>query len=160
MKTMKRIVAGLLVVGMMLTVVGCGGGGEEKTVTLRADMTAEMGMPSTDTMTLTAKGDTIQQLKEVMEIDMSELDSETQDTIAVTMDATILAAAEGIDGVTCNSKTTNSVYSVEFTIDCTNSDAVKAAVEAGLLELEGFTDKLSLKATQSALEASGYKVVE
>lgn len=159
MKTMKRIVAGLLVVGMMLAVVGCGG--EEKTVTLRADMSAEMGLPTTDTMILTAKGDTIQTLKEVMEIDMSELESEQQDALAALMDATILATAEGIEGVTCTSKTTNSVYSVEFTIDCTNSAAIKAASEAGLIEIEeGFIDKLSLKRTQSGLAASGYKVVE
>lgn len=159
MKTMKRIVAGLLVVGMMLAVVGCGS--EEKTVTMRADMSAEIGLPATDTMILTAKGDIIQTLKEVMEIDMSELDSAQQDAIVALMDASILAAAEGIDGVTCTSKTTNSVYSIEFTIDCTDSATVKAASNAGLLEIEeGFIDKLSLKKTQSGLEASGYKVVE
>lgn len=159
MKTLKRIVAGLLVVGMMLAVVGCGG--EEKTVTMRADMSAEMGLPTTDTMILTAKGDTIQTLKEVMEIDMSELESEQQDAIVALMDASIVAVAAGIDGVTCTSKTTNSVYSVEFTIDCTNSATVKAASEAGLLEIEeGFIDKLSLKRTQDGLAASGYKVVE
>ena len=159
MKTMKRIVAGLLVVGMMLAVVGCGG--EEKTVTLRADMSADMGVPATDTMILTAKGDTIEQLKEIMEIDMSSLDADQQDAVIAIMDATILAAAEGINGITCTSKTTNSIYSVEFTIDCTNSAAVKAASDAGLLEIEeGFIDKLSLKKTQDGLAASGYTVVE
>lgn len=159
MKTMKRIVAGLLVVGMMLAVVGCGG--EEKTVTLRADMSADMGVPATDTMILTAKGDTIEQLKEIMEIDMSSLDADQQDAVIAIMDATILAAAEGINGITCTSKTTNSIYSVEFTIDCTNSAAVKAASDAGLLEIEeGFVDKLSLKKTQDGLAASGYTVVE
>ena len=159
MKTMKRIVAGLLVVGMMLAVVGCGG--EEKTVTLRADMSADMGVPATDTMILTAKGDTIEQLKEIMEIDMSSLDADQQEAVIAIMDATILAAAEGINGITCTSKTTNSIYSVEFTIDCTNSAAVKAASDAGLLEIEeGFIDKLSLKKTQDGLAASGYTVVE
>lgn len=159
MKTMKRIVAGLLVIGMMLAVVGCGG--EEKTVTLRADMTADMGMPATDTMILTAKGDTIQVLKEVMEIDMSDLDSEQQDAIIAIMDATIVAAAEGINGVTCTSTTTNSVYSIELTVDCTNSAAIKAAEEAGLLEMEEEgVETLSLKKTQDNLTASGYTVVE
>lgn len=159
MKTMKRIAAGLLAIGMMLAVVGCGG--EEKTVTMRADMTAEMGIPSTDTMIITAKGDTIEKLKEVMEIDMSSLDASQQDAFAALMDDTILTAAEGIDGITCKSSTNNSVYSVEFTIDCTNSAAVKAAAEAGLLEIEdGFIDKLSLKKTQDGLKASGYTEVE
>lgn len=160
MKTMKRIVAGLLVVGMMLALVGCGSS-EEKTVTLRTDMSADVGLPSTDTMILTAKGDTIQQMKEITEIDMTGFDEDYQQAIADLMDAEVVSVAEGIDGVTCTSKITNSVYTIELTIDCTNGTTVKAAAEAGIIEIEdGLIDKLSLKRTQSGLEASGYTVVE
>ena len=158
MKTMKRILAGLLVVGMMLAVAGCGG--EEKTVTLSLDMSAEMGLPTTDTMILTAKGDIIQQLKEITEVDLVDIDDEMKDLFIEVLDEQ-LAVAQGIDGVTCSSKMNGSVYTIEFTVDCTNSAAVKAASEAGLLEIEeGFVDKLSLKRTQDGLKASGYTVVE
>ena len=158
MKTMKRIVAGLLVVGMMLAVVGCGG--EEKTVTLSVDMSAEIGLPATDTMILTAKGDTIQQLKEITEIDLADVDDDLKDLFIETLDEQ-LAVGQDINGVTCSSKMNGSVYTIEFTVDCTNSAAVKAASDAGLLEIEeGFIDKLSLKRTQDGLAASGYKVVE
>lgn len=158
MKTMKHIVTGLLIVGMMLAVVGCGG--EEKTVTLSLDMSAEMGLPTTDTMILTAKGDTIQQLKEITEVDLADIDDDLKDLFIEVLDEQ-LAAAQDINGVTCSSKMNGTVYTIEFIVDCTNSAAVKAASEAGLLEIEeGFIDKLSLKRTQDGLTASGYKVVE
>ena len=161
MKRMKRILAGLLVAGMMLALVGCGGGGEEKTVTLRADMTEDMGLPTTDTMILTAKGDTIQTLKEIMEIDFADIDEELIDAFIEILDETFVSVAQDIDGITCSSKMSGSVYTLELIVDCTNSATVKAASQNGLLEIEeGLIDKLSLKATQDGLVASGYVVVE
>ena len=160
MKRMKRILAGLLVAGMMLALVGCGGGGEEKTVTLRADMTADMGVPATDTMILTAKGDLIQTLKEVMEIDLADIDEDLRDVFIDALEEAIVSVAQGIDGITCSSNLSGSVYTIEVTFDCTKSATVKAASETGLLQIEGDTDKLSLKATQDGLTASGYVVVE
>ena len=150
-----------MVAGMMLALVGCEGGGEEKTVTLRADITADMGVPSTDTMILTAKGDVIQTLKEVMEIDLADIDEDLRDVFIDALDESIVSVAQGIDGITCSSNVSGSVYTVELTFDCTKSATLKVASEAGLLEIEeGLTSELSLKNTQSALEASGYEVVE
>lgn len=160
MKRMKRILAGLLVACMMLAVVGCGDGGEEKTVTLSTDMSAEMGVPATDTMILTAKGDTIQQLKEVAEFDLADYDDETRDSFIAVMDIAYESIAEDIDGVTFSSKTSGAVYTIEITVDCTNSNTIKAAAEQDLIQIEGNASMLSLKATQSGLEASGYAVVE
>ena len=164
MKRMKRILAGLLAVGMMLAVVGCGDGGEEKTVTLRADVSDQTGIPTTDTMILTAKGDSLQQFREVMEIDLSDYDEDDRAVFAETYDSIFAATvqeANAVDGITASTKFAGTVYSFEFTVDCTNSSATEAAVDLGLITMDkGLISKLSLKATQSGLEASGYKVVE
>ena len=157
MKTMKRIVAGLLVLAMMLTAVGCGA---EQTVTLSADLSQQAGMGMTDTMTLTAKGDTLQQLKEVMVIDLSDYDDDTKDLLISTLNESYVVPAEGIDGVTCKDTTTDSSYTIELTIDCTNSDAVKSAADAGIIAIDGNAGRLSFKTTQEGLESSGYTVVE
>ena len=161
MKRMKRILASLLVAGMMLALVGCGGGGEEKTVTLRADMTADMGLPTTDTMILTAKGDTIQTLKEVMEMDFEDIDEDLRDLLIEALEESIISPAQEINGVTCSSNLSGSVYTLELTIDCSSSATLNAVKEANLLEIEeGLLNKLSLKATQDGLKASGYVEVE
>lgn len=156
MKTMKRIVVAVLAIMMMLSLAACGA---EKTVVLRGDMSAQMGVPSTDTWTLTAKGDTIQTMNEVVEIDLSSYDEATQNLMVSSLDSMILEPAKGIDGVTCTSKVNNGVYTVEMTIDCTG-DAVKKAADAGLISVDGNADRLSLKQTQSSLTSQGFVVVE
>lgn len=156
MKTMKRIVASLLVVGMMLTFAACGA---EQTVTLQADL-SEGGMSLTDTMVLKAQGDTVQELKEIMVLDISDYDNETKDYLIEVLNSSYVVPAQDIDGVTCTDNTTDSTYTIELTVDCTNSDAIKNAVAAGLLTIDGSAGRISLKATQSGLEAGGYTVVE
>lgn len=157
MKTMKRIVVALLVVGMMLTAVACGA---EQTVTMRADL-SESGMAMTDTMVLNAKGDTVQELKEIMVLDLSTYDDETKDYLISFLNASYVVPAQAINGVTCTDSTTDSSYTIELTIDCTNSDAIKEAANADILDVSDTNaGRISLKATQSGLEAAGYKVVE
>lgn len=158
MRTMKQTVAILLVIVMALSLAACGG--SESTVMLRGDMTNEMGgIPTTDTWTLTAKGDIIQSIKEVFELDLSEYDDETRDMLVSSFDSLILEPAKGIEGVTCTGRMDGTTYIVEITVDCTG-DAVKEAAEVGILEVDGSTDAISLKQTQSSLEGQGYEVVE
>lgn len=156
MKSMKRIVVALLGIMMLLSLAACGA---EKTVTLRGDMSSQMGVPATDTWTLTAKGDTIQTMNEVVEIDLSSFDEETQNLMVTQLDSLILEPAKGIDGVTCSSRMNGGTYTVEMTIDCTG-DAVKKAADAGLVTVDGNADKISLKQTQSSLTSQGFVVVE
>ena len=157
MKTMKRILVALLIVGMMLTAVACGA---EQTVTLQADL-SESGMSMTDTMVLNAKGDTVQELKEIMVLDISTYDEETKDYLISLLNESYVVPAHAINGVTCTDSTTDSSYTIELTVDCTNSSAIKEAAAAGILDVSDTSaGRISLKATQSGLEANGYTVVE
>ena len=158
MKNMRQISALFLAVVMALSLAACGGA--EKTVVLRGDVTDDMGgIPTTDTWTLTAKGDVVQTMKEVFELDLSEYDDETRDYFTSMLDSLILEPAEGIEGVECTSNMTGTTYLVELTVDCTGS-AVKEAAEAGILTVDGNADIISLKQTQASLEQQGYEVVE
>lgn len=159
MKTMKQISTLFAAIVMALSLAACGGGAE-KTVVLRGDVTDDMGgIPTTDTWTLTAKGDIVQTLKEVFELDLSEYDDETREYFTSLLDSLILEPAKDIEGVTATSRMTGTTYVVEMTIDCTGN-AVKEAVAADLLEVDGNADFISLKQTQASLEQQGYEVVE
>lgn len=157
MKTMKQIAAAFLAAVMVLSLAACSAA--ESTVVLRGDVSDEMGLPTTDTWTLTAKGDIVQNLKEVFEVDLSEYDDETRDYFIELVGSILMDAAEGIDGVTCTDRTEGTTYIIELTINCTG-DTVKKAVEAGILEVDGNASAISLKETRSSLESQGYKVVE
>lgn len=159
MKTMKQISAFFLAIVMALSLAACGGA--EKTVVLTKDMTADMGgIPTTDTFTLTAKGDVITTLKEVYELDFSDTDDALAEYYISMFDLLILEPAKGIDGLTCTSRTSDKVYTIEMTVNF-SGDTVKEAVEAGILGIEGDSgNKYSLKKTQASFEQQGYKVVE
>ena len=159
MKTVRQISAFFLAIVMALSLAACGA--SETTVVLRGDLTKEMdGIPSTDTWTLTAKGDVIQTMKEVVEYDLSDYDDETRALFTSTFESLIMGPAKEIDGLTCTSQMTDGVYSIELTVDCTG-DAVKKAAAAGILAVDdNDADFYSLKRTQSSLEQQGYKVVE
>lgn len=154
MKTMKRIVVALLGIIMMLSLAACGA---EKTVTLRGDMTNQMGgTPATDTWTLTAKGDTIQTMKEVVEIDLSAFDDATKEYMVSALDSAV--PATDIDGVVYTCGMQGDTYVMNLSVDCTVDNAVKGAVDAGLLTVDGNAKRISLKATQAELEKQGFVV--
>ena len=157
MKTTKRIAAAVLALVMVFALAACGGA--EKTVTLRGDMSDATGMPTTDTWTMTAKGDIVQTLNEVLEFDLSESDDETIAAIESMMESTIINPANEIDGIECTGKTEDGVYTIELNVDCTGS-AVSKAAEAGILTIDGTSKAISLKQTQASLEKQGYEVVE
>ena len=154
---MRQITAFFFVIVMVLSLAACGGG--ETTVVLRGDMTESTGgIPATDTWTLTAKGDIVQKVKEVYEMDFSDYDQETIDLAVSMFDSIILEPAQGIKGVECTSKMNGSTYVITLIIDCKGS-TVKDAAAAGILTVENNAEAISLKQTQASLEQQGYKVV-
>lgn len=157
MKTTKQIAVLFLVVVMALSLAACGG--SEQTVVLRGDMSDQMGVPTTDTWTLTAKGDIVQTIKEVFELDLSDYDDDTKDILISTFESLIIEPAKDIDGIVCTGKLNGNTYTIEMTVDCTG-DAVKAAAELELLTIDGSAEKISLKETQNSLVGQGYEVVE
>ena len=158
MKTMRQISVFFLAIVMALSLAACGG--SETTVVLKGDLTESTGgIPATDTWTLTAKGDIVQTVKEVYEMDFSDFDQETIDLAVSMFDEMILEPAQGIKGVSCTSKMNGSTYVITLTIECKGS-TIKDAANAGILTVDGGTDAISLKQTQASLEQQGYKVVK
>ena len=80
---MKKIVSSLLVLCMALALTACGG--KEQTLVLRSEQ-EQNGLTMVDTMTLEAKGDKIQKMKEVIELDMSSFDETQQTTLVAVYD--------------------------------------------------------------------------
>ncbi|MCH5332561.1 MAG: hypothetical protein J1D89_01265, partial [Agathobacter sp.] len=83
MKKMKRVVAGLLALGMAFALTACGG--KEQTVTYRME-TEQSGLKMEDTMTLTAKGDLVQKMSEVIKVDTSSFEDEQREQINTAYD--------------------------------------------------------------------------
>lgn len=157
MKMMRKMSAFFLAVVMALALTACDAA--ETTLVLRGDITDEMsGIPTTDTWTLTAKGDIIQTMNEVLELDLSEYDDEVRDSFIAMFDL-ILDPAKDIEGFVYTSRMTGTTYIIELTVDCTGN-AVKEAVDAGILSIDGNAGSISLKQTQASLERQGYEVVE
>lgn len=158
MKIMKRITVAIIGIIMVLSLVACSQ--SEKTVVLRGDLTDKMsGVSTTDTWTLTTKGDTVQTLKEAFEMELSEYDDVIKESVISSLETSILEPAKDIEGVECTAQMKGDTYIMELTIDC-KGDAVKEAVDAGILQIVGSTSRISLKRTQSLLEEQGYEVVE
>ncbi|MCI8334523.1 MAG: DUF1307 domain-containing protein [Lachnospiraceae bacterium] len=153
---MKKIVSSLLVLCMALALTACGG--KEQTLVLRSEQ-EQNGLTMVDTMTLEAKGDKIQKMKEVIELDMSSFD-ETQQTTLVAVYDEMVNSYNSVDGVTATGEGGEGTYTINVEID-TTGDAVSKLAEQGLLQITGNADgALSLKATKEALTGSGYTVVE
>lgn len=128
------------------------------TVVLYQNLSEEMGMPSTDIFTVTAKGDTVETLQEYLEIDVSELDDETKEGIVSTLNDTIVTPAQDIEGIVCTGEIEGNVYTIYMTVNCTGN-AVSEAAEAGILQFDGSAKRISLEKTISNLQEGGYKVV-
>lgn len=157
MKKIKRVVAGLLAIGMVFALAACGG--KEQTVTYRIEQDEPAtGLKTVDTMTLEAKGDKVQKLIEVLELDMTNVD-ETQIEATVAGVDIMVETCKAIEGVTCEGGLTDKTYKMTLEVDATGN-AVKELADAGILKVDGSTSGISLKATGSALEAVGYTKVE
>ena len=153
---MKKIVSSLLVLCMAFALTACGG--KEQTVVLRSEQ-EQSGLSMVDTMTLDAKGDKIQKMTEVIELDMSAFDATQQTTLIAVYDE-MVDSYNSVEGVTATGESGDGTYTINVTID-TTGDAVSQLADQGLLQITGNANgALSLKATQEALTAGGYSVVE
>lgn len=155
MKKMRRVVAGLLALGMVFALTACGG--KEQTVTYRLE-TEQNGLKMEDTMTLTAKGDTVQKMSEVVKVDTSTLEDEQKEVINTLYDQ-MVEKYKAVDGVECTGEKTDTSYTITIDIDATGN-AVKELSEQGLLQVDGNANRISLKVTGSSLESAGYKKAE
>lgn len=155
MKKMRRVVAGLLALGMVFALTACGG--KEQTVTYRLE-TEQNGLKMEDTMTLTAKGDTVQKMSEVVKVDTSTLEDEQKEVINTLYDQ-MVEKYKAVDGVECKGEKTDTSYTITIDIDATGN-AVKELSKEGLLQVDGNADRISLKITGTSLESAGYKKVE
>lgn len=155
MKKMRRVVAGVLALGMMLALTACGG--KEQTVTYRLEQ-EQNGLKMEDTMTLNAKGDTVQKMSEVVKVDLSTLDDAQKEQINTLYDQ-MVEQYKAVDGVECTGEKTDSSYTIKVEIDATGN-AVKELSKAGLLQVDGNASRISLKETGKGLEGAGYKKVE
>lgn len=155
MKRMKRTLVGLLALGMAFSMTACGG--KEQTVTYRGEM-EESGLKATDTMTFTAKGDTVQKMEEVIVFDISSYDDTVKEQLNSVYEE-LAGQYNEIDGASCEMSADNDSITLNIDVD-TTGDAVKKLTEKGLLDMDGGSGKISLKASGASLESSGYEKVE
>ena len=154
---MKKLISALLVVSMILLLASCGST-EPTTATYRTEM-EQNGLVMVDTMTIDAKGDSIEKMTEIIEMDFSAFDDATIEQFYITYD-TLVEQYNSVEGVECTSEPGDKSYTMTVVIDATG-DAVGTLAEMGLLAVEGNADGvLSLKATEEALLNSGFEKVE
>ncbi len=154
---MKKLISALLVVSMILLLASCGST-EPTTATYRTEM-EQNGLVMVDTMTIDAKGDSIEKMTEIIEMDFSAFDDATIEQFYITYDA-LVEQYNSVEGVECTSEPGDKSYTMTVVIDATG-DAVGTLAEMGLLAVEGNADGvLSLKATEEALLNSGFEKVE
>lgn len=151
----KKIISVLTVLCMVLSLTACG---KEQTVSYQMEST-ESGFEMKDTMTLQAKGDKVQRMTEVIEINLAELDEESQSLAVSVYESEIVEAYKAVEGVSCSGELAEGVYTITIDFEL-KGDTVEQLAEQGLLEIEGSTKGISLKRTGDLLEATGYTVVE
>ena len=152
---MKKIVSIMMVLVLSLALTACGG--KEQSVTYTMETESD-GLKMTDTMTLNAKGDKVQNMTEVIALDLTGFDEATQAALVEVYGA-IIDQYNSVEGVECSAESGEGSYTITISIDATG-DAVSQLADMGLLQVEGNADTLSLSATGDALEASGYSLAE
>ena len=152
---MKKIITSLVILAAAVSLTACGGKEQSVTYTMESDLN---GVIMTDTMVLDAKGDRVQQMTEIVELDMAEVDTTTQSLLVEQYDA-IVETYNSVEGVECTSETGEGTYSITIVIDATG-DAISGLASLGLLQVEGGTDGISLQGTGEALTQSAYTLVE
>jgi uncharacterized lipoprotein YehR (DUF1307 family) len=152
---MKKILSSLVALCMIVGLTACGQKGQ--TVVYRSEQ-EENGLSMVDTMTLEARGDKVQTITEVIELDMSQFDEEQQ-TLLVSAYDELVEQYKSVEGVDCTNTAEDGAYTIHITIDAT-SDAIAQLAEIGLLEVDGNTEGISLQKTGDSLTANGYTLVD
>lgn len=157
MKAMRRFVAGLLVVGMVLSFAACGS--SEKSVTFQYTDT-QAGITSTQTITLYAKGDTVQRVEAYNDVELTASDVSDLYTVTTQYQAAVdwmnsqVDMYNAIDGCVASVKDVGTSCRLTLTVDC-SGDTLSVLRAHGLMELED-----SLKDNREQLKSDGYTVVE
>ena len=105
---MKKIITSLVILAAAVSLTACGGKEQSVTYTMESDLN---GVIMTDTMVLDAKGDRVQQMTEIVELDMAEVDTTTQSLLVEQYDA-IVETYNSVEGVECTSETGEGTYSI------------------------------------------------
>ena len=152
---MKKVISMLTVFCLVLSLTACGS--KMQSVTY-CSKTEESGLKMTDTMTMEAKGDSVQSITEEIEMDLTGFDEETQKVICGVYDE-LVEQYQSIEGVEGSGEITDGIYTMHIVIDATG-DAVSELAGQGLLEVDGDTNWISLQKTMDSLESNGYEKVK
>lgn len=161
MKVIRHITTGLLVTGMVLSLAACGDTDDtEQTVVMRYE-DSEDGFSMTDTVTLTALGDTLQNEKGVVEFDISSLDDKEKAELIAAMYAEYASYYGDLDFATLDDTVTDTTYTINYSVDFTGD--WNTLVESGMVDMETYEsddDYVSMEKTIQILQVEGYKPVE
>lgn len=154
MRNLKKLAALMMAVVMVFAMTACGA---EQSLTVEMVQDAS-GVTVTDTITMDAKGDIVQKMTEKIVVDISGFDATQKEAIAEIYDE-LVVMYQSVEGVECTGTVTDDSYTMDIVIDATGSAPAELA-EQGLLQMEGNSDRISLKSSKASFEASGYTVVE
>lgn len=153
---MKKFKIGAVLLCTAMLMTACGG--KEQSATYQM-VSEQNGITMTDSMTLNAKGDTIQSIEETIEMDMSSFDDDTYAQMTEYYEQ-MIGMYQAVEGVECTGSDSNKVYTISVTIDATG-DAISELASQGLMQIEGDSSgKMSFKGSGEALEGSGFEKVE
>lgn len=146
--------AGILLAGCMVVGLAACGGGKEETTTCTLEQNGVV-----IEMNLVAKGDKVTKLTQTSTINVEGYAEEQLDMLDATVESAKEAYGE-IEGIEYSVETSDSEY-VEKVVIPTDKDTLQAVVKAGLLPVDNEdVTELSLEATVSSLEESGWTVKE
>ncbi len=118
----------------------------------------DSGLRLSDTMTLTANGDRVERIFEVIEVDISSFEDDTKGQLQSVYDE-MVGQYNSVEGVECTGEASDTSYTMKINIDATGN-AVRELSDMGLLEVSGDANGISLEATRESLESGGYIKVE
>lgn len=152
---MKKIIKIATALCMILALTACGG---TQKITYRSEHEEDSGLKLVDTMTLTAKKDVVQEIKDVIEIDISGFEMEEQKKMAAVYNK-LVEQYMAVEGVECTSSVSTGTYTISITIDA-ESEALEELASRDMIVIEGGGGALSLEAVGASLEGNGYTKVE
>ena len=161
MKVNRHITTVLLAIGITLSLSACGGSDDtEQTVIMRYE-DSEDGFSMTDTVTLTALGDTLQKEEGVVEFDISSLDDQEKAELTAIMHSEYADYYGDSDAASFDDNVTDTTYTINYSVDFTGD--WNALVESGVIDMETYEsddDYVSLEKTIQSLQVEGYKPIE
>lgn len=146
----KNLIVGVLLVCTMIAMVGCGAKKQTATCTLEQD-----GLKYE--MVLDAEGDKITKITQTSSVSLEGITEEQIASLDENI-AQIKEEYEAINGVKYNSEKSDKELKEIVEIDTSNKDTLKAAIDNGILPVEGNESNLSFKATKESMADLGWTV--